>query len=215
MVILAARVARHSRLSREGLFARTGIVDEPHSHDAASPLEYAPRVDTLLETILEVDPQHARASHLLGRLYAGVRRTNRITRWIATHLLGGGALKKATWQAAEEYLSFAEQQAPEVSDHHFQLAILYADTDRLELAVEELEHVFPRPVVSHMERMVWEEALEAYTRATELDPENADAWYKRGLALGNLERDEEALQASTRATELDLRRIFGKKNERF
>ena len=57
---------------------------------------------------------------------------------VAPPLLGGGALKKATWQTAEEHLSFAEQQAPEVSDHHFQLAILYSDTDRLELAVEEL-----------------------------------------------------------------------------
>lgn len=113
-----------------------------------------------LEAILELDPRHARARHLLGRLYAGVRRTNRITRWIATHLLGGGALKKATWQAAEEHLSFAERQAPEVSGHHLQLAALYADTDRLEFALRELEHVFPLPVVSPIERVVWDEALE-------------------------------------------------------
>ena len=91
-----------------------------------------------VEAILEIDPQHARARHLLGRLYAGVRRTNRLTRWMATNLLGGGALKKATWQAAEEHLSFAEQHAPEVSGHHLQLAALYEDTDRLELALQEL-----------------------------------------------------------------------------
>ena len=113
-----------------------------------------------VEAILEIDPQHARARHLLGRLYAGVRRTNRLTRWMATNLLGGGALKKATWQAAEEHLSFAEQQAPEVSGHHLQLAALFADTDRLELALQELEHVFPWPVVSPIERVVWDEALE-------------------------------------------------------
>ena len=113
-----------------------------------------------LEAILALDPQHALARHLLGRLYAGVRRTNRITRWIATNLLGGGELKKATWQAAEEHLGFAEQQAPEVSGHHLQLAALYADTDRVELALQELEHVFQRPVVSPIERAVWGEALE-------------------------------------------------------
>ena len=113
-----------------------------------------------IEAILEIDPQHARARHLLGRLYAGVRRTNRLTRWMATNLLGGGALKKATWQAAEEHLSFAEQQAPEVSGHHLQLAALYEDTDRLELALQELEHVFPWPVGSPIERAVWDEALE-------------------------------------------------------
>jgi hypothetical protein len=113
-----------------------------------------------LEAILELDPQHARAHHLLGRLYAGVRRSNWVTRWLATNLLGGGELKKATWQAAEEHLSFAERQAPEVSGHHLQLAALYADTDRLELALQEVEHAFRLPVVSPIERVVWDEALE-------------------------------------------------------
>lgn len=90
-----------------------------------------------------------------------MRRSNWLTRWIATNLLGGGELKKATWEAAEEHLSFAEQQAPKVSGHHLQLAALYADTDRLGLALQELEHVFPWPVVSPIERFVWDEALEA------------------------------------------------------
>jgi len=113
-----------------------------------------------VEAILELDPQHARARHLLGRLYAAIRRSNWFTRWVATNLLGGGELKEATWEAAEEHLSFAEQQAPEVSGHHLQLAALYADTDRLELALQELEHVFPWPVVSPIERFAWNEALE-------------------------------------------------------
>lgn len=113
-----------------------------------------------LEAILELDPQHARARHLQGRLYAGVRRMNGITRWIATNLLGGGELKKATWETAEEDLSFAEQQAPEVSDHHLQLATLYADTDRTELALQELEHVFQLSAASAMERAVWDQALD-------------------------------------------------------
>ena len=120
----------------------------------------ASEVHRELEAILEVDPKHARARHLLGRLYAGVRRSNWFTRWIATNLLGGGALKEATWKAAEEHLSFAEQQAPEVSGHHLQLAALYADTDRLELALQELEHVFRWPIVSPIERFVWDQTLE-------------------------------------------------------
>ena len=90
-----------------------------------------------------------------------VRRMGGITRWIATNLLGGGALKQATWETAEENLSFAEQEAPEVSDHHFQLANLYADTDRVELALQEIEHVFQLSPVSPMDRAVWDDALEA------------------------------------------------------
>ncbi len=113
-----------------------------------------------LDAILEFDPQHARARHMLGRLHAGVRRMNWMTRWIATNLLGGGELKKATWETAEENLSFAEQQAPEVSDHHLQLAALYADTDRTELALQELEHVFQLSPVSPIERALWDEALD-------------------------------------------------------
>ena len=113
-----------------------------------------------VEAILELDPQHARGRHLLGRLYAGVRRSSWFTGWIAQNLLGGGELKKATWEAAEEHLGFAEQQAPGVSGHHLQLAALYADTDREGLALQELEHVFRLPVVSPMEQGVWDEALE-------------------------------------------------------
>jgi len=121
----------------------------------------AAEVHRELEAILELDPQQAGAHHLLGRLYAGVRRTSGFTRWIAQNLLGGGELKKATWQAAEEHLSYAEEHAPEVSAHHFQLAALYADTDRLALALLELEHVFLWPVVFPIERVVWDSALEA------------------------------------------------------
>ncbi len=112
-----------------------------------------------LEAILELDPEHARARHMLGRLHAGIRRMNRITRWIATNILGGGELKKATWEEAERNLAFAEEHAPEVADHHLQLACLYRDTDRPELALQELEHVLALPAGSPLERAVKEEAL--------------------------------------------------------
>jgi len=112
-----------------------------------------------LEAILGLDPDHARARHMLGRLHAGVRRMNRITRWIATNILGGGELRKATWKEAERNLAFAEKHAPEVADHHLQLACLYRDTGRPELARQELEHVLALPASSPLERAVRQEAL--------------------------------------------------------
>lgn len=112
-----------------------------------------------LETILGADPDHARARHMMGRLHAGVRRMNGITRWIATNLLGGGELKKATWEEAERNLTFAEERVPEVSEHHLQLANLYVDTDRPELALQELEHVFQLSATSPMELATWDEAI--------------------------------------------------------
>ena len=112
-----------------------------------------------LEATLAIDPEHGRARHMMGRLNAAVLRMNRVTRWIATSLLGGAELKKATWIAAERDLSFAEVHVPEVSDHHLQLAYLYRDTKRPGLAMTEVEHVLAMPLQSATERAVHEEAL--------------------------------------------------------
>jgi hypothetical protein len=111
-----------------------------------------------LEAILELAPDHPQAHHLMGRLYAGVRRMGRVTRWIATNLLGGGELKRATWEAAEEHLSFAESVEPQISDYHMQLANLYRDTDRPDLALEEVGHVLALPASTPLEVAVRAEA---------------------------------------------------------
>ena len=113
-----------------------------------------------LTAVLDQDPEHARAQHLLGRLHAGVRRMNRITRFIATRLLGGSMLGQASWKDAERYLAFAERSAPEVLDHHLQLALLYRDTSRPELAQIEVQHVLELEASSPMEQAVRREALQ-------------------------------------------------------
>lgn len=120
----------------------------------------ASEMNVQLDSILELDPEHARARHLLGRLHAGVRRMNRITRWVATNLLGGDELKKATWEEAERHLAFAEERIPDVAEHHLQLANLYRDTDRRDLALVEVEHVLALPATTPMETATREEALE-------------------------------------------------------
>jgi hypothetical protein len=118
----------------------------------------AAELHELLVDVLYADPGHVGARHLLGRLHAGVRRMSRITRWLATNLLGGGALKQATWEAAEENLSYAEAKAPEIPDHHLQLALLYRDTDRPGLAAEELHHAMSLAATSAMDLAVQAEA---------------------------------------------------------
>jgi hypothetical protein len=120
-----------------------------------------------LEAILELDPDHAQAHHLMGRLYAGVRRMGRLTRWIATNLLGGDELKKATWEAAEAHLLFAEERQPGISDYHLQLANLYRDTDRPSLALEEVAHVLDLPAETPLEVAVRTEALALETKLRE------------------------------------------------
>ena len=112
-----------------------------------------------LDEILVIDPMHGRARHLRGRLNAAVLRMSSFTRWLATSVLGGGELKKATWQQAESDLVFAETHVPQVNDHHMQLANLYRDTKRPELARIEMEHVLAMPFRSGMETAVHDEAL--------------------------------------------------------
>ncbi len=113
-----------------------------------------------LNVVLKLDPDHPQARHMKGRLHAGVRRMGRVTRWLATNLLGGGTLKEATWEEAESNLSFAEERAPEVLDHHLQLARLYQDTHRLALAAVEIGHVLALEAVSPMELRTRDEALD-------------------------------------------------------
>ncbi|MDA0329884.1 MAG: hypothetical protein O2958_12865 [Gemmatimonadetes bacterium] len=113
-----------------------------------------------LDVVLALDPDHAQARYMMGRLHAGVRRMNRVTRWLATNILGGGTLKKASWEEAEQHLVFAETRAGDVPDHHLQLARLYLDTDRMALAEVEVHHVLALVAVSPMEQEARAEALD-------------------------------------------------------
>ncbi len=139
-----------------------------------------------LEAVLQLAPKHPQARHLMGRLYAGVRRMGSMTRWIATNLLGGGELKQATWEAAEAHLLFAEQAQPEVSDYHLQLARLYRDTDRPELALREVRHVFDLPVTTPLETAVNNGAVELELELTNGGPpqERRRSFRRRRPGLG-------------------------------
>jgi len=130
-------------------------------------IRVASELSVRLDEILAMDPEHAGARHMLGRLHAAVRRMSKVTRWLATNLLGGDVLKKASWAAAEENLLFAEQHAPEVADHHLQLALLYRDTDRPDLALVELTHVMDLQASSVRDMKVLEEAQEVWTALQE------------------------------------------------
>ncbi len=139
----ALAVVLGRRADREGGRTKVRVASEFHEE---------------LLVILDMDPEHIQARHLMGRLYAGVRRMGSVTRWIATNLLGGNELKKATWEAAEEHLAFAEMRDPEVADYHLQLANLYRDTDRLEMAAAEARHVMDIPATTPLEQAVRAEA---------------------------------------------------------
>lgn len=119
---------------------------------------------TQLQTVLGMDPEHPEARHIFGRLHAGVMRMNRVTRFLATRLLGGGALRGASWEEAEAMLLAAERARPDVPDHHFELGRLYEDTDRAELAEVEARHVLDLKAGNAGEEMVQQRAGEMLER---------------------------------------------------
>jgi hypothetical protein len=117
-----------------------------------SKVQAAAALSEELDVILDIDPDHVGARHMLGRLHAGIRRMNGVVRWLATNMLGGDELARARWDTAEENLAYAEDRAPHVADHHLQLALLYRDTARPDLAVDEVGHVLqiePRNALEH------------------------------------------------------------------
>ena len=54
-----------------------------------------------------------------------------------------------------------------------------------------------------LEQRNYSAALEAFEKATELDPTDAIAWQGKGRALYSLEKDQEALKAIETAMELE------------
>jgi hypothetical protein len=168
------------RLLREAeMHARASIDDEPASADdigrryalavvlglranaegGRTKVQAAAALSEELNVILAVEPEHPGARHMLGRLHAGIRRMGRVSRWLATKVMGGEALESATWRSAEDNLVFAEQRAPNVADHHLQLALLYRDTGRPELAAEEVAHTLEFQPLNALEVAVRDEAL--------------------------------------------------------
>jgi hypothetical protein len=104
-------------------------------------LQLAGALHEELVRVLALDPAHAGAQHLLGRLHAGVMRMNRVTRFLAIKLLGGSALAGASWDEAQRLLEAAATAEPCSPDHHYELARLHQDRGNDELARRELETV--------------------------------------------------------------------------
>lgn len=104
--------------------------------------------------VLTIAPDHAGAHFILGRLHAGAMRLSGFKRFIATQILGGKALSGASWETAESFLAAAARLEPEVPDHHYELGLLYLDTDRPALALAAFEGVLACPRANPADRAV-------------------------------------------------------------
>lgn len=92
--------------------------------------------------VLAMDPSHPGAQYLLGRLHAAVMRMDKVTRFLATRLLGGAELSGASWEEAQRLLEAAAEGDPCVADYHYELARVYAERGEPARAIRQLKKLF-------------------------------------------------------------------------
>jgi hypothetical protein len=140
------RDARAAALERpddvEARYRLAAVIGASLEHrSGGSKVSAAKEVHALVVRVLEDAPGHAGARYILGRLHAGVLRLDRVSRFVATRLLGGGALRSASWEEARTLLELSEREDPCVAEHHLELARVYAERGDSAGAARELAHV--------------------------------------------------------------------------
>jgi len=113
-----------------------------------------------LEIVLRLQPDHAGALHLLGRLNASVMRLDGVTRFLATRVMGGDRLGSASWNAAERLFLQAILHEPCLTDHRLQLARAYADQGKRVEARAQLRELFALGPDASRDHRVWPAAVE-------------------------------------------------------
>lgn len=95
---------------------------------------------------IELDPQSPLGHHVLGQWHAEVRRVGGVQRLIARAVLGGKSFGEASWDMAETHLARSTELEPESLVHRIELARVYQETGREELARSGYEWVLAQPL---------------------------------------------------------------------
>jgi tetratricopeptide (TPR) repeat protein len=143
---------RAESYAREAHQRQLGAADPLYLIGAALGLQapYMPVLDRMAvaasvraaaDRVLAVEPDHAGALHLDGRLNAAAMRLNPLLRLIARAVLGGEVLDGASWGRGEEAFRRAIEVEPHDPAHRYELALLLRDTGRPEEARAELQAV--------------------------------------------------------------------------
>ncbi|MGH7703538.1 MAG: tetratricopeptide repeat protein [Gemmatimonadales bacterium] len=107
---------------------------------------------------IELQPDHDRAYHVMGRWNAEIMRLSGLTRFFAKSFLGGKIFKEASWQGAIDNMSKAVELAPESIYHRLDLAEIFIDQHRYTEARPELERVEALPLHDVMDPSYKEDA---------------------------------------------------------
>lgn len=105
------------------------------------------------ERAIALDPHHHGALHVLGRWHAEIRRLSGTERFLARTFLGGGALGKASWEAAELNLRAAVRYGPDVIYHRLDLAEVQAEREEWSAARAQLDTLAGLPIRDPMDTL--------------------------------------------------------------
>jgi tetratricopeptide (TPR) repeat protein len=100
---------------------------------------------------LEIDPNHHKTYHVLGRWNAEIMRLSGFTRFFAKAFLGGKIFGAASWDSATVYMDKAVALSPENIYHQLDLAEVLIDRDRYAEARIHLNQVEGLPVYDVMD----------------------------------------------------------------
>jgi tetratricopeptide (TPR) repeat protein len=95
---------------------------------------------------LELDPEHDKAHHVIGRWNAEIKRLSGVQRWFAKNLYGGDFLSLASWDQAVEHMELAVAIDPAVIYHRMDLAEIFYDLERYNDARPQLQAIASLPV---------------------------------------------------------------------
>jgi hypothetical protein len=101
----------------------------------------AVQLQSQAQRVIALVPDHPGAHYLLARLYAAVRRLDRLTRFLASRVLGGDALLNPPWPQIQSLFEVAERGDPCEAEYHFELARLYDEQRAHAQANLEFRHV--------------------------------------------------------------------------
>jgi len=191
--------------------------------------QFSGAVEYLSEYVLH-RPNDAEGLHLLGSAYAGLAQLSRAVELLerARQLrpddyqirydLGSSLAKAGKTEEAIEQLRAAEKINPDFADTHYQLALQLQKQGDINRSQQEME-IFQRlknqageeisagTLNNEGNRLLQEgkpqEAAEAYRKAVQLDPENAQWQYNLSLALAKLGDREGQKNALQRALQID------------
>lgn len=139
-----------------------------HAVQAGQPgriVELGEQVHRAVTTVLELNPRHAGAHNVLGRLHFEIMKLSFFERLLGRVVMGSGAIGGASWEGAERHLARAVELDRDFILYRLDLGRLYLRRERPDRAAEELRAALRLEPVHPPDREFQERARRLLRRA--------------------------------------------------